>query len=216
MKLSCRKQKSLKKKTQPLEPVKTETVKVEVKTEPIPEIKKEEKKEEKITEKKTVKEEPQKDKRFLDIEIANPNLPKDSLPAKTRETVSIDSTRKDAVVQTSEVKQPDNTVKPSVTMINSDCKATADDDDFLKLRKKMAAQKTNENMIVVAKKAFNAKCYTVEQVNNLSVLFLNDEGRYNFFDAAYPRVLDSPNFGSLISKLTDEYYINRFKAMIRK
>ena len=79
----------------------------------------------------------------------------------------------------------------------------------------MAAQKTDENMIVMAKKAFVLKCYTVEQANNLSSLFLKDEGRYNFFDAAYPHVSDTQNFGSLMGRLSDEYYINRFKAMIR-
>ena len=80
----------------------------------------------------------------------------------------------------------------------------------------MAAQKTDENMIVIAKKAFNTKCYNTVQINNLSVLFLKDEGRYNFFDAAYPRVSDSQNFGILSSRLTDEYYLTRFKAMIRR
>ncbi len=100
-------------------------------------------------------------------------------------------------------------------MTNSDCKANATGDDFLKLRKKMAAETSDDDMIAVAKKAFKSKCYSTEQVSNLSVLFLKDEGRYNFFDAAYPRVFDTHNFSGLINKLTEEYYITRFKAMIR-
>ena len=100
-------------------------------------------------------------------------------------------------------------------MTNSDCKANATVEDFLKLRKKMAAETSDDDMIAVAKKAFKTKCFSTEQVSNLSVLFLKDEGRYNFFDAAYPRVFDSHNFSGLVSKLTEEYYISRFKAMIR-
>lgn len=79
----------------------------------------------------------------------------------------------------------------------------------------MAAQKSDENMIVIARKTFVSKCFSTEQVKNLSSLFLKDEGCYNFFDAAYPHVNDTQNFQTLVSRLTDEYYINRFKAMIR-
>lgn len=103
-----------------------------------------------------------------------------------------------------------------VSMINSDCRSMATEDDFLKLRKKMAAQKSEENMVVIAKKSFVVKCYSTEQVRNLSALFLKDEDCYNFFDAAYPHVNDTENFPTLISRLTDVYYMNRFKAMIRQ
>ena len=109
----------------------------------------------------------------------------------------------------------ENPEKKPVLMINSDCKSMATDEDFLKLRKKMAAQKSDENMIVIARKTFVSKCFSTEQVKNLSSLFLKDEGCYNFFDAAYPHVNDTQNFQTLVSRLTDEYYINRFKAMIR-
>ena len=37
-----------------------------------------------------------------------------------------------------------------------------------------------------------------------------------FFDAAYPFTSDSDQYNSLKSQLSDEYYINRFKAMIHK
>lgn len=79
----------------------------------------------------------------------------------------------------------------------------------------MAAQKTDENMIVVAKKSFINKCFSTEQISNLSVLFLKDDGKYNFFDAAYPHVSDTGKFDNLVSRLSDEYYITRFKAMLR-
>ncbi len=99
-------------------------------------------------------------------------------------------------------------------MINSNCKQYATEDDFYKLRKKMAAEGNNDDMIKVAKKIFKSKCFTTRDIKNLSALFLNDEGRYNFFDAAYPYVSDSDVFNTLESQISDAYYLNRFKAML--
>jgi hypothetical protein len=100
-------------------------------------------------------------------------------------------------------------------MINSDCQNYASEDDFLKLRKKMVAADNEEAMIVAAKKTFKSKCFTTEQIRNLGVLFLKDAGKYSFFDAAYPFVSDSGNYSQLQSQLTEVYYLERFKAMIR-
>ncbi len=100
--------------------------------------------------------------------------------------------------------------------VNSDCRDFATDADFLKLRKKMAAENDNEAMIRSAKKIFRSKCFSTEQIKNLSYLFLTDEGKYMFFDAAYPFTSDSDQFHQLGSQLSDEYYINRFNAMIHK
>ncbi len=106
-----------------------------------------------------------------------------------------------------------NKNKPIVPF-NSDCKNTATEDDFKKIRKKMAAENTDNDMIVVANKYFKGKCFSVEQVKNLSLLFLNDKGKYSFFDEAYPYTIDTKNFVTLQSQLHEVYYINRFKAMI--
>lgn len=102
----------------------------------------------------------------------------------------------------------------SIQMINSDCKASASEDDFLKFRKKMAAEDNDDAMLEIAKKFFKVKCYTTEQVKNLSVLFLKDAGKYKFFDMAFQFVSDTTNFPSLQSQLSDSYYITRFKAMV--
>jgi hypothetical protein len=107
-------------------------------------------------------------------------------------------------------------VKYKVAIVNSDCKSNASESDFLKLRSRMAAQKSEENMVIMAQKDFRKKCFTTEQVANLSILLSTDKGRYTFFDAAYPHVSDTGNFGMLASRLTDEYYKNRFLAMIRR
>ncbi len=95
------------------------------------------------------------------------------------------------------------------------CAFAASENDFLKLRKRMAGVNGDEAMLSEAIKAFKAKCYAVDQLKNLSTLFLNDAGKYRFFDAAYATVFDPANFSVLQAELKDEYYINRFKAMLR-
>jgi hypothetical protein len=80
----------------------------------------------------------------------------------------------------------------------------------------MAAENSSEDMIKVARKYFRNACFSTEQIKDLSYLFLDDKGRYMFFDAAYPHTSDSDQYQLLESQLTDQYYINRFQAMIRK
>ena len=48
----------------------------------------------------------------------------------------------------------------------------------------------------------------------MSALFLTDEGRYRFFDAALPFVTDYGNFKSLGETINDEYYKRRFIALL--
>lgn len=104
----------------------------------------------------------------------------------------------------------------TASKVNSDCKAFASNEDFLKLRKKMAAENNMDNMLKTARKYFRSKCFSTEQIKDLSYLFLTNEGKYKFFDAAYPYTSDSDQYEILESQLTDEYYLTRFKAMIRQ
>ena len=149
--------------------------------------------------------EPAKDKRFLDIDLDNPNA-KNATPTTA---ANPEPARVEPVTAVT------NTPLKSTLSFNSDCKANASDDDFLKIRKKMAAETTDEGMIDAAKKFFKSKCYSTEQIKNLSLLFLSDAGKYNFFDASYAHIYDPQNFSSLQAQLKEEYFINRFKAMIR-
>ena len=80
----------------------------------------------------------------------------------------------------------------------------------------MASASSEDAMIKLATKAFHNKCYSTEQIKNLSLLFLTNEGKYRFFDEAYAFTSDSNNYFMLQSQLTDSYYVNRFKAMIHK
>jgi hypothetical protein len=99
---------------------------------------------------------------------------------------------------------------------NSNCRAEADEKDFFSLRKKMAAEEGVDEMVLVAKKAMKEKCFSTTQIRNLSVLFLTDADRYQFLDAAYPFASDAYNYASLADLLKDNYYMERFKVMVRK
>ena len=96
----------------------------------------------------------------------------------------------------------------------TNCVGVASDKDFLKLRKNMASQSSDEDMISEARKSFKARCFTTEQVRYLSSLFLTSGGKYNFFDAAYTHVVDVSNFQILELEIKDEYFKKRFKALI--
>lgn len=157
------------------------------------------------------KEAPAQNSRFIDMVMPNPNA--------TVAPVKMDSTQiqNNALLPITPL-EISPTVSTSSTILiipNSDCKNFAKEEDFLKLRKKMAAANNEDDMIIAAKKIFKTKCFTTDQIKNLSVLFLKDKGRYDFFDAAYPFVSDTALFPSLESQLTDPYFINRFKVMIR-
>lgn len=164
---------------------------------------------------------PTTDKKFLDIELENPNNRNESLKADetSSKTVLAQRAASQGVLPVQEKplmqQEAANSTALMPLTINSDCKSLATDEDFYKARKKMAAVNTDEDMINVAKKLFRSKCYTTEQVRNLGLLFLEDAGKYNFYDAAYPFVNDTYNFSKLESQLSDPYYITRFKAMLR-
>lgn len=102
------------------------------------------------------------------------------------------------------------------TMVNSDCKSFADASDYFKIRRKMVAEDEELDMVKAARKVFKTKCFTTEQIKNLSALFLKDEGKFMFFDAAYAFVSDSESFHTLEKQLTEVEYRNRFKAMVKK
>ena len=100
-------------------------------------------------------------------------------------------------------------------VINRVCTYVADGDEFLNLKKKMSKSKSDNEMLYHAHQLFLKRCFTTKQIERLSLLFNNDLGKYNLFDDAYHYIIDPENFASLQTLLTDDYYIKRFKAMIR-
>jgi hypothetical protein len=116
-----------------------------------------------------------------------------------------------------------DSLKPAVTLAKGNkeplrfmaCKQVAEEKDFMQLRKKLAGAETELDMLDQASKAFKKKCYTTEQLRNLSMLILQDDNRYRFFELAYSAVTDKDNFALLQTLLNGEQNIERFKALIR-
>lgn len=96
------------------------------------------------------------------------------------------------------------------------CKQTATEKDFMRLHKLMSAEKNELAMINVALKKFRVTCFSTEQIRSLGDLFVNEEGRYKLYVAAFPFVSDPSAFNSLEQQLKDPYYIVRFKAMLHQ
>lgn len=160
-----------------------------------------------ISEEKVKIAEIQNNSKFIDITLPNPNA---NLIQDT-----INKTLVEPLTKTENKMAAENNVNTGALSFNSDCKKMAIEQDFLKIRKKMTSQKGDDQMVEVAKKFFKDKCYSTEQIKNLSVLFLKDEGKYKLFDAAYPYVYDTQQYKQLENQLSDQYIISRFRAMIR-
>ena len=157
-----------------------------------------------------------KDVKFINMELQNPNQQADSGAIKKDDFVI---TQKKNVTATAaaDVKQQNSIteLKTPPAQANSNCKKTATQNNFLNLRKKMAAEKTEAAMRTLAAKQFSIACFTTAQIKNLGVLFITEEERYKFYVSAYSYVSDSENYATLSNQLADSYYINRFKAMLQ-
>ncbi|HZG26223.1 MAG TPA: DUF4476 domain-containing protein, partial [Chitinophagaceae bacterium] len=99
---------------------------------------------------------------------------------------------------------------------NSDCKNFATDHDLDKLRIRLLDDKTIDEKIASARKFFKAKCYSVSQIKALTELFPTDETKYRFFDTSYAFVSDTGRFFTLEEVFSNEFYKNKFKALIHK
>lgn len=106
------------------------------------------------------------------------------------------------------------TTAPPVVQTSVNCIIAADD-DFLKVRLQMAGSPSESEMLKAAANAFKDKCFSTEQIKNLSYLFLQEQNKFNFFVMAKPVVYDKKNFGSLKSQLTSPDLISQFKSLSR-
>lgn len=157
-----------------------------------------------------VKEIPREEKKFLEIPAV---AVKDTIPQPVK-TEGTDSLSRQSL-QTDSIPKAASEPERLPPMPAPVCADTATDHDFRTLRKNMAAAEGDEQMLQQARSYFKEKCFTAAQLKNLSTLFLEDEGKYSFFDAAYKYVRDKDAFALLVNELKDPYYINRFKAMLR-
>ena len=100
--------------------------------------------------------------------------------------------------------------------MNSDCKNFATDNDVDKLRVRLLAAKNIDDKLAAARRYYRTRCFTVQQIKALTELFPSDETKYRFLDLSYAFTSDSGNYFQLEEVINEEYYKNRFKAMIRK
>lgn len=154
-----------------------------------------------------VKEEPKEEKKFIEILVTDTatNNPK---PIQLTEDAGLKPVQPESTQKT-------GTIIAAKPAAKNNCKGIATENDFLKLRKKMAAETDDDDMVDEARRYFKITCFTTLQIKNLGALFLDDLGKYKFFDVAYLYVSDVGNFSGLESELKNEYYINRFKAMLK-
>lgn len=146
------------------------------------------------------------------IQIIIPN-PVFTMPDTTRKEVANEKKFLDIATAGDSTSDSQNQESLKVSP-KAQCAALATDDDFFKLRRDMTAKNSDDEMIAQAKRYFKMKCYRTEQIKYLTALFLTEESKYQFFDAAYMHVSDQEKFKFLQAELKDGYYINRFKALI--
>lgn len=123
--------------------------------------------------------------------------------------IDMNAAQKDSVTKSSVATE--STIPASA----SNCKNIATEEDYTRLRKKMAMETSDEKMINEAKKFYRNKCFTTSQIKGLSTLFLSDEGRFKFFDASYVSVADAAQYSSLQSEFIDPAFTTRFKALLQ-
>ncbi len=150
-------------------------------------------------------------------EVKQASIRKDTTRVQQEPTVKKDSTPVKWSANPRPLSAPgdSDSGKTSPVMINSDCTSFASEYDVDKLRVKMVSEVTADDRIAAARKIFKTKCFSSRQVRALTELFLNDEGKYKFLEAAYPFVSDSDGFKKLSEVLTDEVYIKRFNTLVR-
>lgn len=135
---------------------------------------------------------------FVDRSVAKPD--------------TIDVIIDDGQVETGIVKAEPSTVN-TARLPRTDCKVMAREKDVLNLRKKMLTITAENEMEEMAMKEIRSKCFTVEQLQNLSYVFVTDRGRLSLFQQAYPYIFDPANFHRLEKLLNTEEYLNQFKLI---
>ncbi|OLY93220.1 hypothetical protein SAMN05444008_1072 [Cnuella takakiae] len=110
-----------------------------------------------------------------------------------------------------EEKETTAVVKPAAPAVA--CNGQAGEKDFFKLRRNLASIDSEAGMTQAAVEAFRKRCFSVDQIKNLSSLFLTQSGKYAFLEASYPYVSNREQFATLQSELFDATYLARFKAL---
>ena len=71
-----------------------------------------------------------------------------------------------------------------------------------------------KNKLKIASLQLKEKCYSTNQLKRLSVLFINDSGKFNFFKLALNAISDENNISVLVAEINDESLKNEFIEFI--
>ena len=102
----------------------------------------------------------------------------------------------------------------SKEVFNSTCSSMVTDRDMAKIRKKMIAKSTDEEMIAVARKYIDTKCVYTAQIKELGGLLISDNGRFALYRILYPNVYDGSQFRTLEDQLLDKNYKAQFETLV--
>ncbi|RYY52708.1 MAG: hypothetical protein EOO05_21695 [Chitinophagaceae bacterium] len=118
--------------------------------------------------------------------------------------------------------QPVTTVSPAAagsspagTALPVNCRNVAGESDLQKAKKRMQQVSKESAMLAEGEKLTRSKCITTEQLRELALLFPGDGGRLKMYEQSYSKVADPANFAKLESDLHDDYFIGRFRALLR-
>ncbi|MFT4204110.1 MAG: DUF4476 domain-containing protein [Chitinophagaceae bacterium] len=128
----------------------------------------------------------------------------DSGEAKTEQTKA--SAKEDNV----DAKTTDTN---SGEIFNSTCTSMVSDKDIEKIRKRMIAKSSDEDMIAVARKYVDTKCIYTAQIKELGGLLISDNGRFALYRILYPNVYDGGQFKTLEDQLLDKNYKAQFRSL---
>lgn len=146
-------------------------------------------------------------------------IKKDMLPIKDTNNIAV-ALLKDSVINTSTAVAPNNTLTTQATKINPVnnpiCHALAGAEEVEKLKRSFVQEALEEDMIALAKRQFEKKCFTTVQIKSLGRLFLSDANRFQFFKAAYPFIYDMDQASSLQYQLVDAYYVSLFQSLFKE
>ncbi len=104
--------------------------------------------------------------------------------------------------------EPASTNKPDKSVKNC---TFASNEDFVKLRAKMASYADERDMLIAGAEAFKEKCFSVEQVKNLSYLLISEQNKLDFLLSAKKTVYDAYNFSTLQALLSKPEIIQQFR-----
>ncbi len=114
-----------------------------------------------------------------------------------------------------ETKEVPISEKPLEAKKNPACNTAASSEEVDLIAMMIKAEKNGDEAIDLIRKIIRLKCVNTQQVRILANAFPGEEERYRVLDLCYRYTLDQEAYPALVNLLTDIYYINRFKSLLR-